>query len=195
LAGSSPVAISQIVALAVDNAASGADVQFIFPDSGFVLSVPSRTSGVFPVFTNALMFYASAPSAIAGDRTVFQAFNSMPPPVPIPPSQAQNQAGLGSVSMNANSTTPLVPAGINGTLQSLTISASGIATGTGVANVFVRDGTGANLWTGSVLEPNGTLNLALTGLGLRFVNGLNFVIANSTLSSGFATVNAYYSTP
>jgi hypothetical protein len=62
LSGNSPVALSQIVALYVDNGRSGSDVDFIFPDSGFVLTVPAHNQGMFPVLTNALMFYASAPT-------------------------------------------------------------------------------------------------------------------------------------
>lgn len=198
LAGSSPVAISQIVALAVDNAASGADVAFIFPDSGFVLSVPARTSGVFPVFTNALMFYASAPAAHAGDRTVFQAFNSMPPPIPVAASLAQNVASVIGVGL-ANGSTQIVPAGVNGTLNTLSLSFD-MTAGAAIGNVQFElfDGTGKALWANFyAVQANQTINipLNLTGLSLRFVNGLSMAVSGLTLSGGGMNISAYYSQP
>jgi hypothetical protein len=57
LSGNSPVALSQIVALSIDNGRCGSDADFIFPDSGFVLTVAAHNQGIFPVFTNALSFY------------------------------------------------------------------------------------------------------------------------------------------
>lgn len=200
LAGSSPVAISQIVALAVDNAASGADVQFIFPDSGFVLSVPARTSGIFPVFTNALMFYAAAPSAILGDKTVFQAFNSMPPPVPVPASLAQNAVTVTGIAMVAG-TTQVIPTGVNGTLNTLSVSANPVG-GAAAAELEITliDGGGKIVWAGNMgVPPNGNTNPTydLTNLSLRFTNGLSALISNvsGVFSSGFIVVNAFYSKP
>jgi hypothetical protein len=200
LAGSSPVAMSQVVALAVDNAASGADVQFIFPDSGFVLSIPARTSGVWPVFTNALMFYAASPNAILGDRTVFQAFNSMPPPVPVPPSSAQNHAVIAGIAM-ANGTTQLVPASVSGTLNSLAIN---VITEGGAAlaslQINIQDGAGHILWTGGVVvaaNQAGAETFELNNLNLRFVNGVQLIVLNAagTFGGGYIIANAYYSQP
>lgn len=200
LAGSSPVALSQIVALAVDNAASGADVQFIFPDSGFVLSIPARTSGVWPVFTNALMFYASAPAAIAGDRTVFQAFNSMPPPVPIPASQAQNHASTAGIAA-VNGSTQLVPVGVSGTLNLVngTITMWGGAGGGETCQLSLIDGRGITVWQNFfTIAANGFLTTPFDapGLAVRFANGLSLLISNSNLSGGSNVVlNVYYSQP
>jgi hypothetical protein len=50
LSGNSPVAFSQIVAISVDNSRCGSDVDFIFPDSGFLLTVPAFNQGVYPSF-------------------------------------------------------------------------------------------------------------------------------------------------
>jgi hypothetical protein len=80
LSDNSPIALSQIVALCVDNSRSGADVDFLFAGSGFLLTVAARTQGLYPVFSNALMFYAIAASAAAGDITTIQILNSLPPP-------------------------------------------------------------------------------------------------------------------
>ena len=69
----SPVPFSQIVAMSVDNSRSGADVDFIFPDSGKQLTVPAYCQCISPVLTNALVFYAvvSASSGLsAGSGSV-----------------------------------------------------------------------------------------------------------------------------
>jgi hypothetical protein len=194
LAGSSPVALSQVVAVAVDNAASGADARFIFPDSGYVLSVPARTSGVFPVFTNALMFYVSAPSAILGDRTVFQAFNSMPPPVPVPASAAQNTAQVVGLPL-ANGSTQLVPLGVSGTLNTISVSLNLSATA-GNVQLALYDGSGKQIWAGFYVAGAAPSNtpIQLTGLSLRFTNGLTLGVSNLTTTGGI-DVNVYYSQP
>lgn len=197
LAGNSPVSLSQIVALAVDNGGSGADVDFVFPDSGFVLTVPAHNQGVFPVFTNALMFYAVSRGAIAGDRTIFQILNSLPPPIPITPSIEQNHVSIGGIPI-ANSTTPLIPAGVNGTLNILSLTASVI--GPGVAEIALIDGAGRTIWLTFVTagtDANASSPINLSGLSLRFSGGVSLVITNSTLPAGESNVivNLYYSMP
>jgi hypothetical protein len=89
LSGNTPIALSRIVALSVDNSDSGADVDFLFPGSGFLLTVAAHTQGLYPVFSNALMFYASAPTCVAGDTTTIQILNSVPPPAQVPPTGCQ----------------------------------------------------------------------------------------------------------
>jgi hypothetical protein len=199
LSGNSPVAISQIAALSIDNGRCGVDVDFIFPDSGFVLTVPAHNQGLFPVFTNALMFYASAPGCAAGDITIIQILNSLPPPVPIPPTEQQNTASVTGIATSAG-TTQIVPLGVNGTLNSLSINCVGTSGGTaGSYNVVIRDGTGKNIWAVTVAPPaSATINptFNIPGLNVRFVNGLvcvvNFV---SNAPTGGVIVNAYYSSP
>jgi hypothetical protein len=193
LSGNSPVTLSQIVALAVDNSRSGADCAFVFADSGFQLVVPAHNQLIAPVFTQGLMFYATAASALAGDITTFQVFNSMPPPVPIAPSVAQNRVGVLGQAL-ANGTTQLVPAGINGTLNTLSVSLTFSAAGN--CQLALTDGTGANLWANYFTAPAGSTNypIDLTGLNLRFQNGLKLVVSLLTAAGGI-DVNAYYSTP
>ena len=194
LSGNSPVALSQIVALSVDNGRSGVDVDFIFPDSGFVLTVPAHDQGVYPVFTNALMFYASAPGSAAGDITIVQILNSLPPPVPVQTTQQQNHARLASVSL-ANGTIPFPElVGINGTLN--TMSAAIDPTAAGSAQLALVDGRGSTVWFAQPIftAAGPTLYLPLTGLAVRFVNGLSIVITGSTLT-GTAFFNLYYSVP
>lgn len=198
LSGNSPVALSQIVALAVDNSRSGADVDFIFPDSGFVLTVPAHNQGAFPVFTNALMFYASAQNAVLGDETIFQILNSKPPVISIAPSIEQNHASVSGINV-VNGTTPIIAAGVNGTVNS--ISVEGTITGgaaIGIAQLSLQDGAGRLIWTAApTVAANGdnSFSYNVVGLSVRFSNGLNFVIAGSTVASGGVYPNVYFSTP
>jgi hypothetical protein len=191
LSGNSPVSLSQIVALGVDNSRSGADVAFVFPDSGSQLVVPAHTQVIAPVFTNALMFYASSPAAIAGDIVCFQIFNSMPPPVPITPSSAQNHAGLTGASV-VNGSTPLIGAGINGTLNTVSITIAGGTTGQ--LDISLVDGTGRSLFINTFSLPDNTA-FNLSGIAVRFVNGLNLVVSFSTAAAGTIVANVYYSIP
>ena len=194
ISANSPVSFSQIVALAVDNSRSGADVDFVFSDSGFVLTVPAQNQGVFPVFTNGLMFYVISAGAIQGDVTTFQVLNSMPPPSYINPSIEQNHAGITGASI-VNGTTPIVAAGINGTLNTIAISIDGNTAGVFQLNLI--DGTGKTLWVASpqLVAGGPTINFNVTGLSVRFVNGLALVISVAPVSLGLIMANVYYSTP
>jgi hypothetical protein len=199
VSGNSPVALSQIVALYVDNRRCGVDCDFLFPDSGFLLTVPAHAQGLFPVLTNALMFYAIASGAAVADVSILQILNSLPPPVPLLPSAAQNNAAVAGIPL-ANGSTVLVPAPISGTLNTLALSitANGGASG-GNVTVEVQDGMGALIWAnGYTLAATQQLDLPinLSGLNVRFRNGLNLVIfgVGGTLT-GVTDVNAYYVTP
>jgi hypothetical protein len=199
LAGNSPVALSQIAALAIDNSRSGADVVFLFPDSGFSLSIPSHEGGVFPVFTNALMFYAIAANAQSGDVTVFQVMNSIPPPVPVSPTFAQNHAGISAASI-VNGSTPIVAAPISGTLNTISLSIAATATSAGSFNVAFVDGNSRTVWEGVFSVAAGGVPqefpVNLTGLSIRFANGLAMVISGEVNITGGAIYgNVYYSTP
>lgn len=199
LSGNSPVSLSQIVALAVDNSRCGADIDCIFPDSGFVLTVPAHTQLVSPVFTNALMFYISAPNAAAGDVTVAQILNSMPPPVPIPGAEAQNSVSVTGTPL-ANGTYPLVPAGVSGTLNATAGSLSLLSGGT-AGNLLLQlvDGTGKVLvyfFCSGIANTSVINSLAATGLAVRFKNGINIVISSATgVTGGGMSMNVYYTTP
>jgi hypothetical protein len=199
LSGNSPIALSQIIALSVDNGRCGVDVVFIFPDSGFVLTVAAHSQGIYPVFTNALTFYASAPGAAVGDTTVMQILNSMPPPVPIPPTRAQNHAGVTGVALQTNSTTAILPASITGTLNSLSISVSKVTgASAGQASLALVDGAGKTVWYAVVYAPASSQvdeNIAVSGLSVRFTQGLNLTIASTTFTGGAVVVNSYYTTP
>lgn len=193
LAGNSPVSLSQIVALAVDNGGSGADVDFVFPDSGFVLTVPAHNQGVFPVFTNALMFYAVAQTANPGDQTIFQILNSLPPPIPITPSVEQNHSSVAGLPL-VNSTNPLIGP-VNGTLNAISMTVSTV--GAGVGQIALVDGSNRTIWQSFIASDGGDRStpLNISGLSLRFIKGVNLVISLSTFTGSNVVANLYYSTP
>jgi hypothetical protein len=199
LSGNSPVSLSQIAALAVDNGRCGVDCDFIFPDSGFVLTVPAHNQGVYLVFTNALMFYASAPGVAAGDTTIVQILNSIPPPIPVQATSQQNHASVAGVPLQTNGSSVVLPTGVNGTLNALNINVSKATGGAqGQAGLTLVDGSGRTVWSGVVFLPinsSGDETIPVQGLNVRFINGLNLVINNSTFTGGFVVVNAYYTTP
>jgi hypothetical protein len=199
LSGNSPVALSQIVALICDNGRSGSDVSFVFPDTGFELVVAARNQGVFPVFTNALMFYAVSLNAILGDVTVLQIANSMPPPIPIVATSAQNHASVAGILLNVNGTTQIVPATVSGTLNSLSVMITASSgTSAGSAALTLVDGSSKIIWQTEVsLAPSltQTIPINLAGLSLRFTGGLSLNVGNTSLTGQYVVVNAYYSTP
>lgn len=201
LSGNSPVAFSQIAALSVDNSRCGSSVDFIFPDSGFILTVPAFNQGVYPVFTNALMFYVNAPKTVLGDITIAQILNSVPPPVAIQPSGEQQSAGVAGVNMSANGSTQVVPASVSGTLQGFVITYTAVGTAGGESAILtLYDGTGKPLWQGSatVAEANQpqSMTIPVTGLDIRFTNGITLQVASSTLNATSPlSVNVYYSVP
>jgi hypothetical protein len=195
LSGNSPVAMSQIVALYVDNRRCGVDTDFLFPDSGFLLTVPAHAQGLFPVLTNALMFYAIATGSALPDVTIVQILNSLPPPIPLVPSQQQNNAQAIGIGIAAGSTV-LVPATISGTLNTLSLSVD-LTGGTGNMTVTIQDGTGATLWAAIYTDATTAQNIPinLSGLAVRFKNGLNLVIVGPGTITGFIDANVYYMTP
>lgn len=203
LTSNSPVAISQIVALNVDNSRCGSDVQFLFPDSGSVLVVPAYNQGLYPVFTNALQFYVTAPNAGNGigssDVTFFQVLNSIPPPVAVQPSQEQTSSAAQGITLASNSITALVNPPTDGTLTGFQILASGAAGGTpSSAEITLSDGLGHVIWAGWIAFNENQFTavpITITGLRQRFYDGLFFTIGGSTVTQGTATINIYYTVP
>lgn len=202
--GNSPVSLSQIVALYVDNSRCGSDVSFIFPDSAFELVCPAHNQVLAPVLTNALMFYAVANNANAGDVTVLQILNSLPPPIPIAPSVTQNHASPGNVTINPGGTNSFIPQPINGTLNSLALTATPTsgASGTGSFLVTIQDNaipTPHVLWSTFLSLPASTtqtFQINVNNLNVRFTNGTMIIVSGtSNIVSGLVTGNCYYSTP
>lgn len=194
VAGNSPVALSQIVCLVVDNSRCGSDIDFLFPDSGFSLTIPAHNGGVFPVLTNALMFYAVGMGAGQGDTTVFQALNSMPPPVMIQPSETLNNVSESGIPLtqSTNAYITLLPATASGLLTGFAIQAVGGET-TSTANLDLVDGTGKILWAGGIYQQPEQINVS--GLNVRFHGGIKIGILGSDFGAGTLFVNLYYTTP
>lgn len=199
ISGNSPVSFSQIVAFSVDNSRCGADIDFLFPDSGFVLTVPAHNQGVYPVFTNALSFYAVGVQAAPGDISLVQVLNSMPPPVAIQPAAEQSQIGTFGLPLPTNGTNPIIAPQISGTLTGFSMPYTAVAgAASGGADLQLADGTGKQLWNGTLYVPaDGTIDgtFSQSGLQLRFRNGVQLVIANSTLAAGVIAVNLFYTVP
>lgn len=197
LSGNSPVAFTQIAALSVDNSRCGSSVDFLFPDSGFFLTVPGTNQGIYPVFTNALMFYASAPTAAAGDITVFQILNSVPPPVAIQPAETQSHSAAPGVLLSANGATIIIPSPTTGTLQAFTLVISTDESTAGQCDFQLVDGNGTVLFHQTIIAPVGIsqFTIPVTGIRQRFVNGINAVVAATAITAGNVAVNLYYSVP
>lgn len=198
LSGNSPVAFSQIVAMTVDNAKCGSDIQFVFTDSSFVLQVPAHASGVYPVFTNSLTFYVIATNAGASDVTTAFVHNSMPPPVQILLSGQQNAATIVGISP-ANGTTQVIAPPTSGTLNGASITVD-YSTGGAAARLQLElvDGNANVIWAttfSALAGTEGSQVIELSGLGVRFRNGLNLVISNSSLANNDIIANVYYTTP
>lgn len=197
LSANSPVAISQIVALAVDNRRSGYDVDFVFPDSGFTLTVPAYNQGVFPVFTNALMFYlVAAEGVVAGNSTTFMVLNSMPPPVALNPTAMQTSDSVSAIQLSAGETAQIIDPSISGTLNGFVIKLNfAITTG---AQMQLVDGNGTILWADATQGIEGNSQIVqISGLHIRFVNGVQFQVvgANPGAPGAQADVNLFYTTP
>lgn len=198
-ASSSAVPLSQIVALYVDNSRCGSDIDFLFPDSAFQITVPGNAQALFPVMTNSLGFYATAPAPAAGDVTIVQICNSMPPPIPLLQARSQNADASVGVSVATNSTTVIVAAGINGSLNAFSIG-GGVTGGAsaGAVTLTLQDGTGKKLWQSSFTTPasvRDTLQASLSGLDQRFVNGISLIVSAATNLTGTIVCNVYYTTP
>lgn len=193
----SPVALSQIVAVAVDNRGSGYDVDFVFPDSGFRLTIPAYNQGIYPVFTNALMFYlVAAVGVVVGNSTNFMVFNSMPPPVALFPTAMQTQDQVTSIDLGVLGSTQVIPVGTNGTLNGFIITLNFSTTGT--VGMQLIDGQGTILWSDSTTGvAGGSQTVSISNLHIRFVNGVSFVINNTTFTSHAASgnVNLFFTSP
>lgn len=198
--GNSPVPLSQIVALNVDNSRNGSDISFLFPDSAAQLVVPRLNQGVYPVFTNALTFYCMSEQASVGDITIFQICNSIPPPVAVQPFQAQSVAIADELNVGAAGVQQLIPPPATGTLQgfSLTAAATDAPASPQQGILQLIDGTGRILWRGLLQWDAGAITAGpvnVTGLSQRFYQGLQLQVVETSIPSATADMNVYYSIP
>lgn len=189
--------LSRIVALSVDNVDCGSDVQFIFPDTAEVLTVPAYAGGVFPVFTGATNFYVVAPNAVLSDVTRFKAHNTLPPPVALEKTEYQDKIVVTAINLAATAITQIIPISISGTLNGISVSLTAQETTSGLAGVLLQDAVPNDLWGGNICSAGAGANVmaCLTGLKIRFIDGVKFNVTNSTIASGSAWVSLYYQVP
>jgi hypothetical protein len=194
---------SQIVALVVDNSNCGADVQFVFTDSGDTLTVPAYSPKVIcPVFTASRTFYLvsqlDSQEVLTSDVTRFLVCNFMPPPIAVPTSLEQSIAAVGGIDM-ATASTVLVPATISGTLEGLVLTLGVNASNSGNGTWQVVDGNAIVLAEGSIAVSSGAkVNLTLfnnNNMRVRFANGLFVTCTETAVLGAIIAANAYYRTP
>lgn len=193
---------SGIRALFVDNSKSGADVTFLFPDMQFEFTVPAGKGGLYPVVAKSgcMSFYVVSAMALAGDLTFVQAFNYMPPPVDISRPTFQTAQGSNLVSLTATNNAQILPLGIGGTVQNLSVSHNGIqaaAGGISFQSIQIQDGAGQNLAFLAVQIPVSTyappaMLLSMNGLSVRFQNGIKVVVTNTGTAPTFGSASVSF---
>jgi len=65
------------------------------------------------------------------------------------------------------------------------------------ANITIVDGSGATLWAGYISMSAGqtTSTFSLSGLRLRFIDGLVMNVGSTNITNGQVTANLYFSVP
>lgn len=200
------LAFSQITALQIDNSQCGSDIQFVFRDTGEVVTIPAYSPyDLVPVLTNnrAMTVTALGPVVLDTDVTRFQILNHLPPPVTVSTSDEQNIIATNSIAF-VPSTTALLPATVNGRMEFAQI----ILANKGSAEDFkftvtITDGSAGPRVLGrtqvNLANTNGFngIILDLQSTRLRFSSGLNLVIAavTGTLAEGTLSVNVGYRRP
>lgn len=192
---------SQIVMLDVDNTASGADATFWFPDTQDTLTVPAYSAGTFPVFTNGLGFYATAPAALASDITRVRVLNFRQEPLANPGPQFHNVDASGAIAVVAD-TTQILPPTVNGTLIGYDgfASLNGGAAG-GTVSFTLQDHTAASRIDLSLvsLPGNGQFNgfvAQASGFAYRFAGGIDLIIGGALGNiTGAICVNLKFRSP
>lgn len=201
--GGAQTTLSQIISLSVDNSLCGADIQFLFPDSGQTYTVPAyEPAVVFPVTTNATNFYVLAEFGEEPiDITRFAILNYLAPPSAVPSTREQVASSSSNLALASTSTdTQLIATGITGTLELISLRAaliSGVAGGWS-NSFFMNDGDGKRLASGVMSGNNTALNVTLIDLpdvNIRFHNGVTLTQSAGVAITGFLAYNLLYRTP
>lgn len=193
---------SQICGLIVDNSECGTDLDFVFPDTNVVISIPAYAPyTVLDVLTNQTQFFVIAKAPLTVDYTSFSILNFAPPPVAVPITRQQLTASIGSIAVTGAGTTQIIPATVSGTLQGLNITFACPTPAVSFNDAFnLVDGASNRLWTGNVAQQNSGsgVNIVLvdnSGLSLRFSGGLTLTQTGGFTPGATLDVNAYYLTP
>lgn len=202
LSGLGAQTFTQIVSLSVDNSQCGADVVFIFPDTQQTYTVPAYSpNDVFPVFTGTTQFYIKAVGQLApADVTRFAVHNSLPPPISIPVTAAQQVAALNSIPLTGAGSTLILAATIDGTFENLAVSVA-VPNAPAVFNIglLFEDGLGQDLASVNVAgNAASTINATILNLSMvskRFRNGMTVTQSGGPNSGGTLSINLFYRTP
>lgn len=201
LQDNSTLKFSQICGIIVDNSDCGSDLDFIFPDTDVTISIPAYAPyTVLQVLTNQVMFYTVAADVIPGDITRFSILNYAPAPVAVPVSIQQLNASLGSLPIDGASNTQIIPAGVSGSLRAINISAVWNNAAAQFNNLIsLTDGAGKDLWFGNIAGPTPSADnyqmADLSGLSVRFRNGLQLRQTGGFTVGGTLDGNLYYRVP
>lgn len=176
---------SQIIALAVDNSDCGADVRFVFPDTGETTTIPAGSpKTIIEVFTNQVQFFVVAgfnsETVLANDSTRFSIHNSLPPPISVPISVEQESAVFNAINADGATMTQLVPATVSGTLQGIQVLRTSPFANSGAQAFLIKDGTGKVITGGTFDSDSGTVSfdaiiLDLNPMNVRFSQGLQML--------------------
>lgn len=203
LQNNSTAPISQIIALSVDNSDCGADIRFVFPDTGETTTIPAYSpKTILEVFTNQLQFFVQAgfnnEVVENTDTTRFSILNFLPPPIAVPVTLEQNAAVDGNLSADGSTSYDLIAAGVNGTVESISVVRNSPITTTGFQRFNITDGDGQTLALGQFDATSGQSHndvlLNLTGIHVRFTNGLKLTQSGANVGGSYC-VNLYYRTP
>lgn len=193
---------SQIAGLMIDNSNCGSDIDFIFPDTDVVISIPAYAPyTVLQVNTQQVQFFVRALNPLAIDRTDFTVLNYAPAPVAVPITVQQQIAQASNVNITGAVTTTLLAAGISGTLRGFQLNAAWTGAAANFNNLLqLRNGpAGAILWSGNVAgtttEPFSGVLVDLDNISLRFSNGLVLQQSGGFTVGGTLNAIAYYVRP
>lgn len=192
--------LSQIAAIWCDNLLSNTDVQFIFIDTGHVVTVPGQSSGLYPVNTQRTELVINCRTApLPTDITRFSVFNFAPPPVAV----AETNFVTASTTANrpiAAGAVQLIAPGQNGVVGCIDIAVTQVKGGASgsLALFLIEDGMGTTLGEAVMgVDSNETLPFATIlhlEVNQRFQNGVSLLMASGGLSAfaaGSVTVNLF----
>lgn len=201
LQNNAPQNFRQICGLIVDNSNCGSDLDFIFPDTGVTISIPAYAPyTVLQVNTQQVQFYLRGLGVINGDATQFSVLNFAPAPVAVPITVMQQVASVASITMDGVSSTSLINANVNGTVQGLNVTVACPKPSASFNNVIrIADGAGTNIWQGNMAlqdtSDGQTVCLVNLNINKRFVDGLRLFQAGGVTPGATIDVNIYYRIP
>lgn len=190
--------ITQISTLKVDNSKCGADVVFIFPDTGDTVTIPAYLPAeVVPVFSNGMQFFVSAPNSNAVDVTRFQILNYHIEPDSVPASVAQ-QLGVSANLTEDGGDHTIIANTVSGTINALYLRAAIDDAGTLLLNHIYIDGAGRVPGVGAVRIKNSVFNgdiIQQENMHFRFTGGLVLSLSGGVAPVSLLSATVLYQVP